>query len=84
MIISNSINNSLKNMYFVKISRENRHEASRKARRQNAPYEVTGKEARNVCLIGKFLKWLYERANHVINHMYHFIENINWYAFPVT
>ena len=37
-------------------------------------YDVTGKEARNwceksqvTCLVGTFMKWLYERANYVIN-----------------
>ena len=63
-------------MYFEKIPRENRPEASCFTRRHNAPsYDVTGKGARNcskkcnvTCVIlEKFLKWLYERENHVIN-----------------
>ena len=62
-------------MYFEKIPRENRPEVSCFAGRHNDPsYNVTAKETRNwckkcyvTCLIGKFMKWLYERGNHVIN-----------------
>ena len=75
MIIPKNINISWKSMYFEKIPRENRPEASCFTRRHNAPsYDVTGKGARNcskkcyvTCHIGKFMKWLYERENHVIN-----------------
>ena len=66
-------------MYFEKIPREKHPEASCFTRRHNAPsYDVIGKEAPklvqkvlcNVCLIGKFMKWLYERANHVIEKIW--------------
>ena len=63
-------------MYFEKIPRKNRPEALCFTRRHNASiYDVTGKGAQtavkvlcNVCHIGKFMKWLYERDNHVINN----------------
>ena len=63
-----------KSMYFEKISGKNYPEASCFTRCHNAPsYDVTGKEARNwcrkcyvTCLIGKIMKWLYVRVNHVI------------------
>ena len=48
MIIPNNINIPLKSMYFEKIPRENRPEASCFTRRHNTPsYDVTGKGARN-------------------------------------
>ena len=50
MIFPKNINISLKSMYFEKIPRENRLNASCFTRRHNAPpSDVTGKEARTWC-----------------------------------
>ena len=63
--------------FFLENSAQNRPEASCFTQRHNAPsYNVTGKGARNrskkllcnVCHIGKFMKWLFKRENHVLKH----------------
>ena len=61
-------------MYIEKISCENRlkHRALRNIimlllMTSLAKERETGV---NACLVGKFMKWLYERANHVINDIY--------------